>query len=81
MLLCSPVTLTDIVKHQIITGSGKPIKRPPRRLPLSKYKLMVSNTGPGNIGSSHHSYCRTEVEAQLLPYKSTPFDIYNRGLP
>ncbi|CAB4012519.1 Retrovirus-related Pol poly from transposon, partial [Paramuricea clavata] len=27
---------TDIVKHQIITGSAKPIKQPPRRLPLAK---------------------------------------------
>ncbi len=27
---------TDIVKHQIITGSAKPIKQPPRQLPLAK---------------------------------------------
>ncbi len=27
---------TDIVKHQIITGSAKPIKQPPRRLSLAK---------------------------------------------
>ena len=27
---------TDIVKHRIITGSAKPIKQPPRRLPLAK---------------------------------------------
>jgi hypothetical protein len=27
---------TDIVKHQITTGSAKPIKQPPRRLPLAK---------------------------------------------
>ena len=27
---------TDIVKHQIKTGSTKPIKQPPRRLPLAK---------------------------------------------
>ena len=27
---------TGIVKHRIITGSAKPIKQPPRRLPLAK---------------------------------------------
>ena len=32
----SDLRRTDTVKHRIITGSAKPIKQPPRRLPLAK---------------------------------------------